>query len=85
MREETIAAIATPIGEGGIGIIRISGEESFAILSKIFSGAKNEKGMQYGHIKDGDEVIDEVIVLICSAFVHPVNNRIINITNKSNG
>lgn len=67
MREETIAAIATPIGEGGIGIIRISGEESFAILSKIFSGAKNEKGMQYGHIKDGDEVIDEVIVLIFKA------------------
>lgn len=67
MREDTIAAIATPLGEGGIGIIRISGEESFAVLSKIFSGAKNEKGMYYGHVKDGDKIVDEVIVLVFKA------------------
>ena len=34
--EETIAAIATAYGEGGIGIVRISGPEAFAILSKVF-------------------------------------------------
>ena len=67
MREDTIAAIATPMGEGGIGIIRISGEDSQEILGRIFSGAKNEKGMYYGHIKNGDEVIDEVIVLVFKA------------------
>ena len=36
MLEETIAAIATPPGEGGIGIIRISGEEAKTILDKVF-------------------------------------------------
>ena len=36
MLEDTIAAIATPPGEGGIGIIRISGEESKSILDKVF-------------------------------------------------
>ncbi len=34
--EDTIAAIATPLGEGGISVIRLSGPESFAILEKIF-------------------------------------------------
>ena len=36
MKEDTIAAIATAAGEGGIGIVRISGEKSFNILKKIF-------------------------------------------------
>ena len=39
---DTIAAISTPRGEGGIGIIRISGDKSFEILNKIFK-AKNPK------------------------------------------
>ena len=67
MREDTIAAIATPTGEGGIGIIRLSGENSFDVLGKFFSNAKNEKGMYYGHIKNGDEIIDEAIVLVFKA------------------
>lgn len=70
---ETIAAISTAIGNGGIGIIRMSGKESFQILSKIFKNSKNEelkieqiKGytIQYGHIIDNktNEKIDEVLV-----------------------
>ncbi len=73
MKMNTIAAIATAMSSSGIGIIRISGEESFQIIDKIFKGkGKNEKKLSeetshtihYGHIVDGDEVIDEVLVLI---------------------
>lgn len=70
---ETIAAISTAIGNGGIGIIRMSGKESFSILKKIFRNGKNEelkikniKGytMQYGFIVNSKtgEKIDEVLV-----------------------
>ena len=70
---ETIAAISTAIGNGGIGIIRMSGKETFQILSKIFKNSKNEelkieqiKGytIQYGYIIDNEtnEKIDEVLV-----------------------
>ena len=41
MREDTIAAIATAAGEGGIGIVRISGEESLEILNKVFVPVSN--------------------------------------------
>lgn len=70
---ETIAAISTAIGNGGIGIIRMSGKETFSILKKIFRNRKNEelqietiKGytIQYGFIIDPNtgETIDEVLV-----------------------
>ena len=66
---DTICAIATPIGEGGIAIIRVSGENALEIVSKVFrakSGTdiKNMKSytMKYGHIYDGDNLIDEVII-----------------------
>ena len=65
--EDTIAAIATAPGEGGIGIIRISGEESKSVLDKIFipanpSSLQNRK-MSYGNIVDplSNKVIDEVL------------------------
>lgn len=68
---DTICGIATPIGEGGISIIRISGNNSLSIASKVFRGInnfdiKNMKSytMKYGHIVSlttGD-VIDEVIL-----------------------
>lgn len=72
MREfDTICAIATPIGEGGIAIIRISGEKALEIADKIFVG-KNKKDikemktytMRYGTIVDLDnkEIIDDVIL-----------------------
>ena len=66
---DTICAIATPIGEGGIAIIRVSGENALEIVSKVFrakSGTdiKNMKSytMKYGHIYDGNDLIDEVII-----------------------
>ena len=70
---ETIAAISTAMGNGGIGIIRMSGKETFQILSKIFKNSKNKelkieqiKGytIQYGYIIDNEtnEKIDEVLV-----------------------
>lgn len=74
MRTDTIAAIATAMSSSGIGIIRISGDESVEIVDRIFS-MKNEKKLSdmpthtihYGHIKDGDEVIDEVMVVLMRA------------------
>ena len=64
--EDTIAAIATAPGEGGIGIIRISGEEALPILQKIFRGRKTEnKVLTYGHIYDNfsGDCIDEVMAV----------------------
>ena len=68
---DTITAISTAIGEGGISIIRVSGESALQVVGRIFKG-KNTKGMdtmetytmRYGHIVElgGDDVIDEVIV-----------------------
>ncbi|MBP1744279.1 MAG: tRNA modification GTPase MnmE [Firmicutes bacterium] len=68
---DTIAAISTAVGEGGISIIRVSGEKALQVAGRIFRG-KNLKGldtmepytMRYGHIVEfgGDDVIDEVIV-----------------------
>ncbi|MFQ5885903.1 MAG: tRNA uridine-5-carboxymethylaminomethyl(34) synthesis GTPase MnmE, partial [Anaerolineae bacterium] len=54
--DDTIAAISTPLGEGGIGIVRMSGPDSVAILNKIFCRAKGERLeshlLHYGHIID---------------------------------
>ena len=61
---DTISAIATPLGTGGVGIIRMSGEKSFDITKKIFSSKNFEAGkISHGWILDGDAKIDEVIVL----------------------
>ena len=61
---ETIAAIATPIGTGGVGVIRISGDESFEIVDKIYTKHNLEAGkISHGWIVDGDKKIDEVILL----------------------
>ena len=61
---DTITAIATPLGTGGVGVIRISGEKSFEIISKIFSNPKFEpRKFNHGWIMDGDKKVDEVIVL----------------------
>ena len=69
--DDTIAAISTPIGEGGIGIVRMSGPEALLILHKIFVKGKSTNiqypiasfHLHYGHIVDPDtaEVIDEVL------------------------
>ena len=64
---ETIAAISTATGNGGIGIIRMSGKECFNILEKIFKPIKRSENIngytiKYGHIMDGDNIVDEVLV-----------------------
>lgn len=69
--DDTIVAISTAIGEGGIGIVRMSGDESLDILNKVFKSFKDKKTMdmksfttRYGHIVDNktNEIVDEVIV-----------------------
>lgn len=65
---DTIAAISTPLGEGAIGIVRLSGTDSFAIAQKIFKGkdlnSVASHTLNYGHIvdPDKDEILDEVMV-----------------------
>lgn len=66
--EDTIAAIATAYGEGGIGIVRVSGPETKSILSKIFVSEQKEiknRRMTYGHILDPEkgQIIDEVLAV----------------------
>lgn len=67
---DTIAAISTGMNSAGIGIIRISGDSSFEIASKIFctgSGKTPDKfdshRVYYGFIRDNDEIIDEVLLI----------------------
>ena len=65
---DTIAAISTPRGEGGIGIVRISGDKSFEILNKIFrkKSPNNDLGFSkfnYGFIYDEEKIIDEVMIV----------------------
>jgi len=64
MYQDTIAAIATPLGEGGIGIVRLSGTEARPIAESLFSGLLQPHHLAYGHIRDCDsgEVVDEVLV-----------------------
>lgn len=65
---DTIAAISTPRGEGGIGIIRISGDKSFEILDRIFNTKNPNRDLgfykfNYGFIHDNGKIIDEVMVV----------------------
>jgi len=66
--EDTIAAIATPLGNGAIGIVRMSGPHAVSIIQKVFRPHKNHFSshhIYYGHIVDKkEEIIDEVLLLI---------------------
>ncbi|HRT68935.1 MAG TPA: tRNA uridine-5-carboxymethylaminomethyl(34) synthesis GTPase MnmE [Bacilli bacterium] len=68
---DTIAMISTPLGSGGISIIRISGQEALIIVNKLFRGKDLHKvashTIHYGHIVDKNEVIDEVLVSVMKA------------------
>jgi len=73
---ETITAVATAVGEGAIGIVRMSGNKAIAIVSEIFKGIKDQNAadidsqkMAYGHIVDSEskKAVDEVLVLIMRA------------------
>ena len=61
---DTIAAIATPIGTGGVGVIRISGDKSFDIAKHIFSAKNITPGkIMHGWLVDNEKKIDEVLLL----------------------
>ena len=61
---DTIAAIATPLGMGGVGVIRISGEKAFEVIEKIFTNPNFEpRKFNHGWIIDNSTKIDECLVL----------------------
>ena len=72
MKSDTIAAIATAMTPSGIGIVRISGDECLSIIDKIYRSRSGKKKISeceshtihYGFIYDGEEQIDEVMVLL---------------------
>ncbi|HXS68819.1 MAG TPA: tRNA uridine-5-carboxymethylaminomethyl(34) synthesis GTPase MnmE [Candidatus Polarisedimenticolia bacterium] len=76
MLDDTIAAIATPIGEGGLAVIRISGAKALAVADSIFSpvgkhsakpSAAASHTIQFGHIVRDGKTIDEVLVAVMRA------------------
>ena len=73
--DDTIAAIATPPGEGGIGVVRLSGEAALRIADRIFKArsggpttSQKNFTVRYGHIveksPEGEKVVDEVLSLV---------------------
>ncbi len=74
MKNNTIAAIATPHGTGGISVIRVSGSESIDICDKVFKAKSNKKlrnakthTIHYGNIVADGKNIDEVLVSVMRA------------------
>lgn len=74
MSGKTIAAIATPAGDGALGVIRISGDEAIDIADKVFAAFSGNplsslKGYSaaYGEIKDGETVLDDAVALVFRA------------------
>ena len=73
MKTDTIAAIATGMSNSGIGIVRISGDDALQVISRIYRNKKGEPKnlsqvkshtIHYGYIYDGEERLDEVLVMI---------------------
>lgn len=67
---ETIAAISTPIGEGGIGIVRVSGDAAKDIMRGVFLECPEEienRHAYFGHVHSGETVIDEAIMIFMNA------------------
>ena len=74
IHDDTISAVATALGDGGIGIIRISGNKAIEIANNIFRGINGKKAedikthqVSYGHIIADGEILDEVILIIMKA------------------
>ena len=75
MKTDTIAAIATAMSNSGIGIVRISGSQSFSVIDRIYRPKRGEKKLSqekshtihYGYIYDGEKMVDEVMVLLMKA------------------
>jgi tRNA modification GTPase len=71
---DTIAAISTPVGEGGIGIVRLSGKDALGIADKIFISSSGKKPsnfkthtLHYGTVVEGGRVVDEAILTLMLA------------------
>ena len=54
MYQDTIVAIATPLGEGALGVVRMSGADAFAIARRVFSGRLEDHHVVYGHLREPD-------------------------------
>ena len=72
LNKETIAAISTGMSNSGIGIVRISGDDAFQIIDRIYKGKQklseaDSHTIHYGFIKDGGETVDEVLVSVMRA------------------
>ncbi len=69
MYQDTIAAISTPVGEGGIGIVRLSGDNARSIAAHLFKKPLADRKLVYGHITDPEsgETVDEVLVAYMAA------------------
>jgi len=71
--EDTIAAISTPIGEGGIAIIRVSGPRAFDIADRVFSSRRGQPSefpshtLHFGNIRSNGDVIDQVMLAVMRA------------------
>ena len=69
LNRDTIAAISTGMSASGIGIVRISGEQAFEVIDRVFHGKENLSGVKshtihYGFIMDGEDTADEVLVSV---------------------
>ena len=72
--QDTIAAISTAMGNAGIGIVRISGPQAIAAADRVYRSKSGKRlaeqkanTIHYGYIKEGDELIDEVLVMLMKA------------------
>ncbi len=69
---DTIVGIATAAGEGGVAIVRISGEEAAQLLAQVFRSGRHQPPyeshrMMYGHVTDGSEIVDECMAVYMAA------------------
>ncbi|MCY7410585.1 MAG: hypothetical protein LH473_09945 [Chitinophagales bacterium] len=66
--EDTIVALSTPAGIGAIAVIRLSGKDAITIADAVFKGKvlanENSHTLHFGHIVEGDKIIDEVVAAI---------------------
>ena len=65
---ETIVALATPPAKSALALIRVSGDDCFKVVSKVFNKSITEKGINFGYVVDGEKKIDQVVLL---AYVAP--------------
>lgn len=87
MQDDTIAAIATPLGEGGIAVIRVSGRDALTVVERCFrAGGKDSLSqaeshtVHYGHVIRDETVVDEVLVTVMRAPRTYTREEVVEIT-----